>query len=205
MYMRKITYLILLFLISSCAKKDVEVIDLTGLNLTQIPDSVFTKKELKELYLGTEGFILYPPLSALPNTLGHSHGKSNQLTELDNRICQLKNLKILDLAANQLKKLPNCIVELKKLEELDLSLNQDLNIVGEISKLRNLPKLKILKIIEVQSKEQSDVVKKALEPRVRVITDIELDSLTMKTKIDSMMNDINTKMKSLKKPSENRL
>jgi Leucine rich repeat len=185
--MGKITILIFLIFISSCTKKEVEVIDLTGLNLTQIPDSVFTKKELKELYLGTEDLVLYPPLSALPQ----SRGKSNNLTELDNRICQLKSLKILNLAANQLKKLPICITELKNLEELDLSLNQDMNIVGEISRLKELPKLKILKIVDVQSKEQEDIVKRALEPRVHIITNIEeyfqLDSLIMKTKINSVV------------------
>ena len=32
-------------------KKEVERIDLSGFKLTQIPDSIFTHPELKELYL----------------------------------------------------------------------------------------------------------------------------------------------------------
>jgi Leucine-rich repeat (LRR) protein len=93
----------LIFLLS-CTKKEknVEIINLSGLNLTQITDSVFTHTELKELYLGPEGFVLYPPLSGIE----FQAGNSNKLIELDNRISKLKNLKVLNLGANQLKNLP---------------------------------------------------------------------------------------------------
>lgn len=162
--MKKYSLLILITILFSCTKKEkeVEIIDLSGLKLTQIPDSVFSKNELKELYLGAKEIVFYPPLSTLPQD------SSNNLTELDNRISQLKNLKILNLTANQLRKLPASITELKSLEELDLSLNQDLNIVDEISKLKQLPKLKTLKIVDVQFKNQQEIVKRALEPGVRM-------------------------------------
>jgi Leucine-rich repeat (LRR) protein len=191
--MKQYAFLIALILIYSCTKKgkEVEEIDLSGLKLTQIPDSVFTHLELKELYLGVEGFVLYPPLSALPelqNGNSIQTGHSNNLIELDDRISQLKNLKILNLVANQLRKLPESIIELKNLEDLDLSLNHDLNIVDEIPKLKQLHKLKTLKIVDVQFKEQQEIVKKALEPRVRVIVSVAeyfpLDSLEFKKATD---------------------
>jgi hypothetical protein len=191
--MKKATIWVFFILLSSCTKKEVEKIDLSGLNLTQIPDSVFTHPELKELYLGSEGFVLYPPLSGIkPQT-----GNSNNLTELDNRISQLKNLKILNLVSNQLRELPESITDLKNLEDLDLSLNHDLNIVDEISKLKQLPKLKTLKIVDVQFRQQGEIVKQALEPRVRVITSIDeyfsLDSVATKKSIDSLAKKLKTK------------
>ena len=193
--------MIFLFL-SSCTNKEkkVEIINLSDLKLSQIPDSVFTHPELKELYLGPEGFILYPPLSGLKPQI--RTGISNNLTELDNRISKLKNLKVLNLVANQLKELPASITELKNLEDLDLSLNHNLNIVGEISKLKQLPKLKTLKIVDVKFREQGEIVTKALEPRVRVITNIDeyffvgIDSLEFKKSVDSLSKIL--KMKTIK-------
>jgi Leucine-rich repeat (LRR) protein len=118
--MSKNTFLMIFLFLSSCTNKEkkVEVIHLSELKLTQIPDSVFTHPELKELYLGPEGFILYPPLSGLKSQI--RTGISNNLTELDNRISKLKNLKVLNLVANQLRELPASITELKNLEDLDL-------------------------------------------------------------------------------------
>jgi Leucine-rich repeat (LRR) protein len=112
--MKKTTIWVFFILLSSCSQKEVEKIDLSGLNLTQIPDSVFTHPELKELYLGAKDIVFYPPLSALPESQEDS---SNNLIELDVRISQLRQLKILNLTSNQLKKLPAAITKLKNLEE----------------------------------------------------------------------------------------
>ena len=199
--MSKNTFLIVFFLLSCTNKeKKVEIMNLSELKLTQIPDSVFTHPELKELYLGPGGFVLYPPLSGLKPQI--RTGISNHLTGLDNRISKLKNLKVLNLVANQLRELPDSITELKNLEDLDLSLNHDLNIVGKISKLKQLPKLKTLKIVDVQFREQGEIVTKALEPRIRVITNIEeyffagIDTIDFKKSVDSVVKTL--KIKSFK-------
>jgi Leucine-rich repeat (LRR) protein len=103
--------------------------------------------------------------------------------------------------ANQLRELPESITDLKNLEDLDLSLNHDLNIVDEISILKQLPKLKTLKIVDVQFRQQGEIVKQALEPRVRVITSIDeyfpLDSVATKKSIDSLAKKLKIK------PSDN--
>lgn len=147
--------------------------------------------------------MFYPPLSAIPQD------SCNNLTELDSRISQLQILKILNLTSNRLKELPAAITKLKNLEELDLSLNQDLNIVDEIPKLKQLPKLRTLKIVDVQFREQGEIVKRALAPRVRIITSIDeyfsLDSLEFKKVTDSVMKNLqDSTIKHFKiKPSEN--
>jgi Leucine-rich repeat (LRR) protein len=199
--MKKSIILVLLIFLSSCTKKEknIEIIDLSGLKLTQIPDSVFIHTELKELYLGAAGFIYYPALSGMLPTTQTGY-LVNNLTELDTRISELKNLKILNLTSNRLKELPDALTELNNLEVLDLSFNHDLNVIAEIPKLKQLPKLKMLIIINVQLKEQVEIVKRALEPNVQTITEIN-EYLSLDPEYKKSLDSIKNSM--VKKPKIN--
>jgi Leucine-rich repeat (LRR) protein len=82
-------------------------------------------------------------------------------------------LKTLILNTNQLRTLPKSIVKLKNLEVLDLSINKDLVIIQHLDKLKQLPKLKVLKIVDVKmTKQEANILKAALSPDTKVIVSI---------------------------------
>lgn len=136
-------------------KVDIKL-DLSGQHLKSIPDSVFKKKEITVLDLGSSGITFYPPLSALVDS------SANEIKELPDNIGELTNLRSLNLNGNKLTKLPNSIIKLTNLEVLDLSFNKDLDMVQELDKLKKLPNLKILKIVEVKLKKNDLILVKAI-------------------------------------------
>jgi Leucine-rich repeat (LRR) protein len=165
-------YFILFILSLSCScsnlRKETQI-DLSSKRLTTIPDSIFENKNLIELQLGAKEVVFYPPLSALPE----SDKDKNQITELPEKISELKLLKVLILNSNNLKSLPNSISELKNLEVLDLALNKNLNIVAEIPKLKSLPNLKILKITDSKfDRNDLKIIQKSLNPKVKIVSSI---------------------------------
>lgn len=144
------------------------LIDLSGQQLSQIPESIFTHKDLTHLYLGSKKVTFFPPLSALED------GNSNELSFLPEKIGVLTNLRVLILNTNKLTSLPNGITKLENLEVLDLSLNKELDIVQELDKLRQLPRLKVLKIVDVKlAKENIDLAKSAFSPETKIIFTIK--------------------------------
>ena len=69
--------------------------------------------------------------------------------------------------------LPDSIVYLESLEELDLSINENLNILQEIEKLRRLPKLKLLKIVDVKmTSNDLSAIDEALDQDVKVVATV---------------------------------
>ncbi|MDI9865768.1 hypothetical protein QM480_15595 [Flectobacillus sp. DC10W] len=142
-------------------------VDLAGKHLSKIPDSVFQHIETTYLDLGSSNVTFYPPLSALVDT------NSNNISYISEKIGSLTNLKILILNTNQLRTLPKSIVKLKNLEVLDLSINKDLVIIQHLDNLKQLPKLKVLKIVDVKmTKQEANILKAALSPDTKVIVTI---------------------------------
>ena len=155
----KIIIIIVVFFASCTEKKQNESIDLSNLQLTSIPDSIFTKTALVNLNLGAE-FAIYPPLSALPEMQIDNNSSANHLKQLDDRIGNLTNLKYLNLCGNRLIKLPKSIIKLTNLEELDLSLNHELDVSKEIDKLKKMKNLKVLNIVETMNSGNVEIIKK---------------------------------------------
>jgi hypothetical protein len=164
-------------------------VDLSGQKLKSIPNWVFKKTNLTELYLGSKTVTFYPPLSSMVNT------DANELKELPEKIGELANLKILVLNTNKLKTLPSSIIKLTKLEVLDLSINKDLDIIEELDKISKLPNLKVLKIVDVTLRK-SDIgfLKKSLPINTKIILTVqeyfEIDSKKNKEIQDSIANKI---------------
>ena len=151
----------------SCTEKKSSTIsaDLRSKNLSKIPDSIFNFKNLIDLDLGAK----YPPFS----NLSENDKEKNNICELPEKISDLENLSILILNSNNLKSLPNTFSELKNLTLLDLSLNKNLDILTELPKLNQLPKLKLLFITDTKiNKTSLEIIKYKLEPRVKVISSV---------------------------------
>jgi Leucine-rich repeat (LRR) protein len=169
--MSKLLPIFIALTLNSCMQGQVEhdqtKINLSGLHLKSIPDSIFDCKNLTYLDLGSSEVVFYPPLSALVDS------NANELTELPDKIERLTNLKTLILNSNKLTTLPATIDKLTNLEVLDLSINKDLDIINEIDKINKLPKLRILKIIDVKlSRDDLDILRKSLRQDIRIVISI---------------------------------
>ena len=200
--MKSKTIIALTICLISCSEKvKYKKIDLGYLQLTSIPDSIFTKTEVTDLDLGIKGFVIYPPLSAL--TPLNTDSSLNHLTQLDEKIGNLTNLRNLNLSGNRLTSLPESITKLTALEALNLSFNDDLDVSKEIDKLREMSSLKVLNIIGISNMRANEIIKKALEPRVKVIYSsedlleqwVEEDSIMFKSKMDSVVREMNKEVK----------
>jgi len=101
--------------------KRVVILDLTRVNLSEIPIEITKLKHLKELWLG-----------------------GNYISNLPKELLNLKNLKVLVLWGNELKQLPNWVVGMDKLEGLYLSSNPLPKLPEEIGRLKSLEELDLL-------------------------------------------------------------
>ncbi|MBO0951821.1 leucine-rich repeat domain-containing protein [Fibrella forsythiae] len=143
------------------------LINLQGLKLKSIPDSVFNKPATRSLNLGPGNVVFYPPLSAIADS-------TNELSELPEKIARLTKLRSLYLSFNQLKSLPNSIVHLNDLVILDVSFNVELDIVNELDKLKQLPHLKTLYIVGAKNVLNNlTLIKKSLKPDVKIIASFD--------------------------------
>ena len=119
----------LLEVIDRAYQDQVEELDLSGLNLTELPPEIGKLTQLKTLILGKRDEEGYECVG-------------NQLTTLPAEIANLTDLQTLLIADNQLKSLPQVLSKLKNLRELDLSVNalQSLskNIIGTLIALTTL-------------------------------------------------------------------
>lgn len=168
--MRIFTTLIILAFFSctqSKMTKEDKILDLSGHHLKIIPDSVFEKKDLTDLYLGSSSPTFFPPLSALVDT------NANEITEIPEKIGELKNLKTLILNSNRLSSLPNSITKLTNLEVLDLSINKELDIIKELEKIKSLPNLKTLMIVDTKlTRDNLELLRSSLNPDTKVVLTI---------------------------------
>jgi len=132
-------------LLASCGKSVKEqdrMVYLQNSNLSSIPDSIFDKPHLEVLVLSNHGFIAPIGNSAFEN--------GNSIFGVSEKICTLKELKVLDLAFNQLSVLPSCIDELQNLTELDLSGNPNFDVHWLVPHILKLKKLKLLNLFGVR-------------------------------------------------------
>lgn len=142
-------------------------IDLSGQHRTEIPDSIFQMPEITYLNLGSSNITFYPPLSNLADS------NSNSISILPEQIGRLTQLQTLILNTNKLTSLPDSIMNLINLEVLDLSINKDLDIIQQLDKLKKLPKLRVLKIVDVKiTNEDVALLKSALSNDTKIISTI---------------------------------
>jgi len=98
-------------------------LDLTGMNLDEIPESITNLTQLEELYLGSNQLSYLPEFIGTLTNLKILWADSNQLTRLPESIGKLTKLHTLVLAINNIDRLPDSFKNLKKLKLLHLLSN----------------------------------------------------------------------------------
>lgn len=107
--------------IKHCISAGSLTLDLSGLDLTTLPDSIGKAAHIKSLRL-----------------------RKNRLTELPASMSQLTQLRILDLSNNRLRELPHWLFNFRELMYFDVSDLECVSIPEEIGRLSNLKTLGII-------------------------------------------------------------
>ncbi|MDX2217300.1 MAG: COR domain-containing protein [Oculatellaceae cyanobacterium bins.114] len=144
----------LLEIIDRAVTTHATTLDLSGMNLTELPPEIGKLTQLKTLILGRRGYdegsrseILTNNLTTLPPEIGNLTQLerlkiwNNRLKALPPEIGQLQNLKWLDLSNNELTELPPEIGQLVNLRSLDLNDNGLTELPPQFSQLVNLRSL----------------------------------------------------------------
>ncbi|MEI8345998.1 MAG: hypothetical protein WCG27_00915 [Pseudomonadota bacterium] len=125
--------------------QQVEVFELTGESLEEIPAELFTLPQLQILKIKNGKLKSLPqlsqgqPLSPL-KTLQLSH---QQLANLPEWLFEFKSLELLDLSSNCLKTLPESLAKLSILKRLNLDGNQFQTFPGALYGLKGLNHLSV--------------------------------------------------------------
>ena len=112
--------------IDQAAEEKLTELDLSGLDLEELPPEIGKCTQLETLLLGEK---FYEEKRELVR---------NKLTEFPDAVLQLTNLKTLNLSHNQITCIPGAIGQLSNLTLVNLSSNQITQIPDAISKLSNL-------------------------------------------------------------------
>jgi len=127
--------------IREARRSGAKELDLIGMKLTELPESLGQLTQLQSLDLS------YNQLKTLPESLGQLtqlqdlNLSRNQLTTLPEWLGDLTQLQSLDLSENQLTALPESLGNLTQLQSLDLSKNQLTTLpewLGQFIQLKNL-------------------------------------------------------------------
>ncbi|MFN8258172.1 MAG: WG repeat-containing protein [Bacteroidales bacterium] len=132
------------YLLSETSKglaADIEAIDLSRNQLTEIPKEIFNCHHLKILIISHNNLKKIPLEINRLKELVFLDLSGNALLGLSADIGALKNLKYLNLRENFISKLPNEISNLQQLEKLDISNNQLFKLPDGLASLYNLKAL----------------------------------------------------------------
>ncbi|MBD2359214.1 leucine-rich repeat domain-containing protein [Tolypothrix sp. FACHB-123] len=116
-------------------------LDLSFMQLTEIPEAIASLTQLQQLYLSGNQLTTLPKAIASLTQLQLLHLCENQLTTLPEAIASLTQLLLLHLSGNQLTALPEAIASLTQLQLLDLSDNQLTALPKAIASLTQLQQL----------------------------------------------------------------
>jgi len=150
-------------IIEKASKSKTPNIDLSKMNLSFIPDVVFTLKSLKALSLADNQIEVISSNIVKLNNLNWLSLSNNMLKLIPPEIGKMNNLTRLDLSGNNLNSIPSTIGNINKLEWLDLSRNRLSTLPVEIKKLTNL---KWISLVGNNLPIPPEIILKSKEPQV---------------------------------------
>jgi Leucine-rich repeat (LRR) protein len=118
-------------------------IDLSGQDLTEIPEQIFKCKNLKKLNLSNNKLKNIPADIAKLKSLRSLNLSNNEIPVLMAKFFTLPNLETLVINNNKLKKIPKQIEQLKKLKKLSVAGNQLAELPEELNSLTNLSSINL--------------------------------------------------------------
>ncbi len=120
---------------------NLQSLDLSGNNLSEIPDSITRLINLQSLDLKNNSISEICDSIARLTNLQSLDLSGNSLSEIPDSITRLTNLQSLDLSRNSLSEIPDSITRLTNLQSLDLKNNSISEICDSIARLTNLQSL----------------------------------------------------------------
>ncbi|MEH1813312.1 MAG: COR domain-containing protein [Nostoc sp.] len=127
--------------IEKARRKRAVELDLSDMELTEIPEAIASLSQLQELNLSSNQLTELPEAIASLTQLQTLNLSRNQLTALPEAIASLTQLQTLNLSRNQLTALPEVITSLTQLQQLDLSHNELTELPEAIASLTQLQQL----------------------------------------------------------------
>lgn len=118
-------------------------LDLSGLGLATIPDSLAQLTNLQTVELRRNRLTAIPESLAHLSKLEHLSLSNNQLTVIPDFLVQPTNLRRLNLSYNQLTAIPDSLAQLTSLRDLELDGNQLTAMPASLDKLTNLQYLSL--------------------------------------------------------------
>ena len=129
--------------IEQAARDEAEELDLSGMQLTELPAKIGQLSNLTHLYLFDNSLRSLPPEIGKLSNLTNLHLNYNSLNSLPSEIGRLSQLKNLYLTHNSLYSLPSEIGQLSNLTHLYLNYNFLDSLPPEIGKLSQLKILNV--------------------------------------------------------------
>ncbi len=145
-------------LIEQAAAEGWTELDLSEMDLVELPTEIVNLTQLEVLILGRKKqktpeeqitelvfdflFSLLPPIIETLRSLQADFSKT-QLSEVPESIAQLSNLRVLDLRGTQISELPESITQLSNLQVLNLGSSQISELPESITQLSNLQVLNL--------------------------------------------------------------
>ncbi|AFY99750.1 COR domain-containing protein [Calothrix sp. PCC 6303] len=111
-------------LIAQAAKEQWKELNLSGMDLSELPSEIGNLTSLTDLYLNRNQLSTLPEAFGNLTSLTHLYLSANQLNALPEAFGNLTSLRYLKLNNNQINALPESIGNLTSLTSLDLSANQ---------------------------------------------------------------------------------
>jgi internalin A len=127
--------------VEQAQKDEFTSLDLSGLGLTRIPESIGRLDNLRRLTIHTNALTTLPESVARLEKLRYLFASSTAFTEVPLVLRALPELKVIDLSHGHVETLPFWISEWKALERLEMADNQLRHLPDEMSTLPRLQHL----------------------------------------------------------------
>lgn len=129
--------------IAEAMRRGSRSLDLHGLGLRSVPQSLFNLVQLEELYLSLNELAELPESLAELSHLRELYLSMNEISNLPEAIGSLGQLQVLDLSNNRLSVLPRSVAGLLQLRSLNLSANRIAELPSAVLGLQNLRELNL--------------------------------------------------------------